>query len=243
MEWRALEIKGVVNEASANAAHAQLWVKALGKTRCAPQRARKVYQESTLDGARNADSSQPEVERFIAETLKIKRIPRDKLSMGTVETETRAIASTISDEVRERIQSSNDRFWCVTDFHDLPATAVAQAFSRLSRIGVIQRLKKGMYFEARLTMPGPVQPNAARIRVLAERQKRVFPAGMAAAHLLGFTNRIPTRIEIATNAPSLPRLFPHRRVTVHLRRPAGWRLLTETDAALLDVLRNRGLYS
>jgi hypothetical protein len=83
----------------------------------------------------------------------------------------------------------------------------------------------------------------ARIRVLAASQKRVFPSGMAAANMLGFTSRIPSRIELATTATSLPHLFDNVRTIVHTRRPAKWRHLSETDGALLEFLRSRGIYS
>jgi hypothetical protein len=154
----------------------------------------------------------------------------------------RARSGTIEETVRTRIEASGGRFWRNDDFGDLPAPGVSQALSRLCRIGVIQRLRRGLYYEACLTIPGPNQPNMALVRTLAARGKRVFPAGMAAAHLLGITTRIPTLIEIATSAACLPRLFAYSRVIVH-KRPPRWRTLTETDAALLDVVRNRGLYS
>ena len=112
--------------------------------------------------------------------------------------------------------------------------------SRLSRQGVIQRLGKGLYYRPRQTAFGPSRPNMAGIRSLAAGRKSVFPAGIAAANLLGFTTQNAARIELATDSASLPRLFLGQDALVHTRRPAAWRTLTETDAALLDFLRNRG---
>jgi len=160
--------------------------------------------------------------------------------MRTDKTPTGAGRGSTAETVRRRIESSGGRLWRLADFDDLSFAAVAQALSRLSRLGVIQRLGKGQYYQPRLTVIGPYRPNMARIRLLAARHKRVFPAGIAAANLLGFTTRTAARIELATDSASLPRLFLGQDVLVHTRRPAAWRTLSETDAALLDFLRNRG---
>jgi len=151
----------------------------------------------------------------------------------------RSAASTI----RARIESGGERIWRLTDFRGLPFTAVAQAMSRLSRQGVIQRLGKGIYYRPRPTAFGPSQPNMADVRSLTLRQKTAFPAGAAAAGLLGFPTQNPARVELATVSASLPRLFLDRNAIVHTRRPAAWRGLSKMDAALLDFLRNRGASS
>jgi hypothetical protein len=78
---------------------------------------------------------------------------------------------------------------------------------------------------------------------LTLRKRSVFPAGVAAANLLGFTTQNASRIELATDGLSLPRLWLGEDAVVHTRRPAAWRTLSETDAALLDFLRKRGASS
>ena len=78
------------------------------------------------------------------------------------------------------------------------------------------------------------------IRSLPTRRRGVFPAGIAAANLLGFTTQNPARVEVATNGSSLPRLIVGQETVIHTRRPEAWRTLSECDAALLDFLRNRG---
>ena len=45
---------------------------------------------------------------------------------------------------------------------------------------------------------------------------------------------------MATTAASLPRKLVGENVKVHTRRPAAWSKLNETEAALLDFLRNGG---
>ena len=72
------------------------------------------------------------------------------------------------------------------------------------------------------------------------RRKGVFPAGIAAANVLGFTTQNPARVEVATDGLSLPRMIVRKETVIHTRRPESWRSLSESDAALLDFLRNRG---
>ncbi len=122
-------------------------------------------------------------------------------------------------------------------------TAVAQALSRLTRRGVLQRLGKGLYYHPRQTAFGPSKPNHTLLRSIPVPDCSIFPAGIAAANLLGFTTQNPARVEVSTNGTSLPRLIVGHKTIVHTHRPESWRDLSETDAALLDFLRNRGASS
>jgi hypothetical protein len=146
----------------------------------------------------------------------------------------------VTSTVRHRIEAGGERVWRLTDFAELPFPAVAQALSRLARKGQLRRLGKGLYYRGRQTAFGPSLPNPSALRALPIRQKAIFPAGIAAANLLGFTTQNPARIELATDGLSLPRLIVGKETVIHTRRPAAWRSLSETDAALLDFLRNRG---
>jgi hypothetical protein len=97
-----------------------------------------------------------------------------------------------------------------------------------------------LYYRPRQTAFGASRPNAAQVRSLPVGQRRIFPAGIVAANVLGFTTQNPARAEVATNGLSLPRLIVGKETVIHTRRPESWRTLSETDAALLDFLRNRG---
>src|SRR5580704_766121 len=152
-------------------------------------------------------------------------------------------AGKTAETVRRRIEASGERVWRLVDFDGMPFMAVAQALSRLARQGVVQRLGKGLYYRSRPTAFGASRPNSAQVRSLPLRRKGVFPAGTGAANLLGFTTQNPARIELATNGLSLPRLIVGKETVIHTRRPESWRELSETDAALLDFLRNRGASS
>jgi Family of unknown function (DUF6088) len=149
-------------------------------------------------------------------------------------------AGNAAETVRRRMEASGERIWRMADFEGMPFTAVAQALSRLARQGVIQRLGKGLYYRSRPTAFGLSRPNSAQVRSLPVRRRGVFPAGIAAAHVLGFTTQNPARVEVATNGLSLPRLIVGKETVIHTRRPESWQVLSQTDAALLDFLRNRG---
>ncbi len=145
--------------------------------------------------------------------------------------------------VRHRIERGGERLWRFDDFHGLPFSAVAQALSRLTRQGTIDRLSKGIYYRTRETPFGKSRPNPAAVRRLASHRKTMFPSGMAAANLLGFTTQMSKQGEIATSALSLPRKLVGHDILIHTRRPEAWVGLTETEAALLDFLRYGGKFS
>lgn len=145
--------------------------------------------------------------------------------------------------VRQRINRAGERLWRYEDFRDLPFSAVAQALSRLTREGTIERLSKGVYYRNRETTFGKSRPNPSAIRNLASRRNTLFPAGMAAANLLGFTTQMPNQGEIATNALSLPRKLVGNDTLIHTRRPEAWASLSEKDAAILDFLRHGAKFS
>jgi len=142
--------------------------------------------------------------------------------------------------VRERIEHGGERFWRFRDFQDLPFTAVAQALSRLTRAKRLRRLSRGLYFRARPTAFGDSLPNPAALQELASSRARIFPAGLAAANLLGFSTQSGRHPEVATTATSLPRTLIGNTTVVHTRRPAAWGKLSQKDAALLDFLRQAG---
>lgn len=143
----------------------------------------------------------------------------------------------ITEIVRKRIERGGERLWRLEDFRDLPFSAVAQALSRLTRQGLLQRLSKGVYYRSRQTRFGKSLPNPAIMQKLASRRKTVFPSGIAAANLLGFTTQMAGRGEVATSALSLPRKLIGSDTVVHTRRPEAWANLSDQDAALLDFLR------
>lgn len=156
---------------------------------------------------------------------------------------TEPAAQNTANTIRSKIEGGGERVWRFGDFEGLPAAAVAQALSRLSRQGMVQRLSKGLYYRSRSTAFGPSKPNRSQIQSLPLRRKGVFPSGVSAANLLGFTTQNPGRVEVATTGASLPRLIVGKETVIHTRRPETWRELSQEDAAFLDFLRNRGAAS
>jgi hypothetical protein len=142
--------------------------------------------------------------------------------------------------VRRRIEGGGERLWRFEDFQDAQFPAVAQALSRLTRQGELERLSKGIYYRSRPTALGKSLPNPAALRQLAARRRTVFPAGIAAANLLGFTTQQARRSEVATSRLSLPRKLVGADAIIHTRRPEAWARLSESEVALLDFLRRSG---
>jgi len=142
--------------------------------------------------------------------------------------------------VRRRIEQGGERLWRLEDFRDHSFSAAAQALSRLKREGAIERLSKGVYYRPRSTPFGKSRPSPAAIQRLASAHKRIYPAGIAAANLLGFSTQAAGRNEVATTALSLPRKLVGDDTIIHTRRPESWTSLSDEDAALLDFLRNGG---
>jgi hypothetical protein len=142
--------------------------------------------------------------------------------------------------IRKRITYRGERLWRLEDFEEFSPTAVAQAFSRLAREGFIERLSKGTYYRSRETAFGRSRPSPAAIQKLASRRNDIFPAGTAAASLLGFTTQVALRGEVSTSGLSLPRALMGADTVIHTRRPQAWTRLSSKDAALLDFLRHGG---
>ena len=144
-------------------------------------------------------------------------------------------------KVLERIDSDGERFWRLADFNGLPFGAVAKALSRLTKAGHIQRMSKGIYYKPRQTVFGQSLPKLSGLQQLIE--KSVFPAGRAAANLLGLSTQVAIKNEVSTTALSLPRKLLGQSTLVHRMRPATWTKLNRQNTALLELLRSRGLTS
>jgi hypothetical protein len=96
-----------------------------------------------------------------------------------------------------------------------------------------------------IATPPSEKADQTRLRFVAwHRDERLlFPSGMGAANVLGLTTQMPRQGEIATSALSLPRKLVGNDTLIHTRRPEAWTDLTETDAALLDILRRGAKFS
>lgn len=146
---------------------------------------------------------------------------------------------TVTKEIRKRIERHGERFWRYSDFADLPITAVTKALSRLEKSGQLQRLSKGIYYRSRPTAFGVSRPNKTLLQPMAAEKTPVFPAGLAAAGMLGLTTQNSSKGEVSTSALSLPRKLIGENTIIHRARPAAWKCLKPEEAAMLELLRNR----
>ena len=149
---------------------------------------------------------------------------------------------TKTESIRQRILSGGERFWNHQDLADYPSATIAKTFTQLVKEGILQRISKGHYYHPRPTRFGYSQPVSSELPYQLT-QIRVYPAGVNAANLLGFTTQNAIDGTFATTANSLPTAWLGERAKLFTRRPSTWENLAATEAALLDFLRSRGEWS
>lgn len=142
-----------------------------------------------------------------------------------------------SSQVRSRIHRGGERLWRHADFANLPPQAVSQALSRLTRDGELQRVAKGVYYRPRPTVVGPSRPAPDQVAAKAT-ALLLQPAGLSAAHWLGFTSQNPAVPEYVSSASWASTRLSHARIRT--RRRQNRDRLDTTAAALLELLRDRG---
>jgi hypothetical protein len=149
---------------------------------------------------------------------------------------------TKTESIRQRILAGGERFWNHQDLADYPSATIAKTFTQLVKEGTLQRISKGHYYHPRPTRFGYSQPVRSELPYQLT-QTRVYPAGVNAANLLGFTTQNAIDGTFATTASSLPKAWLGQRAKLFTRRPSTWANLSTTEAALLDFLRSRGEWS
>jgi hypothetical protein len=149
---------------------------------------------------------------------------------------------TKTESIRQRILAGGERFWNHQDLADYPSATIAKTFTQLVKEGILQRISKGHYYNPRPTRFGYSQPVRSELPYQLT-QTRVYPAGVNAANLLGFTTQNAIDGTFATTANSLPTAWLGQRAKLFTRRPSTWENLAATEAALLDFLRSRGEWS
>ena len=111
-----------------------------------------------------------------------------------------------SNAVFDRVRSApQGAVWTPVDFLDLSGReAIDKALQRLVRAGSLRRIGRGLYdspsFNSLLQQPNPPDPRAVIDAVARRDQIRVLIDGMTAANDLGFTNTVPARIIVHTDA-------------------------------------------
>jgi hypothetical protein len=147
--------------------------------------------------------------------------------------------ASVARRVHSRIAQGGEHFWTLRDFRELPANAVAMALSRLAKKGVVQRVRKGLYYRPGSTALGPTLPSQPEI-VRHIFTAPLHPSGLTAANYLGFSTQNVPYGEFATPAWNAPHLSAAR---IHKRRPPSRAHVSEKDGALLEFLRDRARWS
>lgn len=142
--------------------------------------------------------------------------------------------------VYERVRDGGERYWSLSDFRDLSATAVAHALSRLATAGELQRVRKGLYYRPKPTVLGPSVHSTSAV-IAQTTQAPLHPSGLTAGTALGLSTQNPAQAEFATASTAAPSAL--KNAIVHTRRPLSRLDLDASDAALFELLRDRVRYS
>lgn len=116
---------------------------------------------------------------------------------------TKFLAEKIKNHIQER-----DQGWCFTptDFSDLANNEVVrQTLSRLNKVGLIDRLAKGVYYYPRYhNVLGKLPPKIEGIIAAIQNAYHIKcqPTGAYAANLLGLSEQVPTNIVLLTDGQS-----------------------------------------
>lgn len=142
--------------------------------------------------------------------------------------------------VLKRIQRSPGTMIRAADFPEFSQVNVSQAFSRLTRKGVLQRVSKGVYYAPKPTLLGPSQPSqlAVDLDVIADQAR---PTRGTAAAMLGLTTQVPARPEFIVMGSGPPSNIG--AALLHVREVITHTTLTFQEAAWLEAVRDRASFS
>ena len=140
--------------------------------------------------------------------------------------------------VRERIDALPDRsFVRVRDLdegRDLSTRAVEVAMSRLAHAGVVNSIRKGLYWKGPRTSAGMLPPTPAEVGLVIGGPGS-GPSDLAAVRFLGLTTQVPVNMDMAVPGRA-PAGVPG--ITFHSRSYSrAMRGLRPAEVAVLEVLR------
>lgn len=149
----------------------------------------------------------------------------------------------LSDTIMRRVRGHGHGTWVFSakDFLDLGnRAAVDQSLSRLYKAGTLRRVGHGLYDWPRISQvlgrPAPVDLDAAVAAIARRDNIRVMPDGLTAAHRLGLTNAVPTKVIYWTDGST--RAIPIGNHTIRLKhvRPSLIRWSQHAAAPVVSAI-------
>lgn len=143
--------------------------------------------------------------------------------------------------VRQRVLSSNDRFWAVDDFGD-DSHPVVSELGRLVARGELERVRRGLYWRGRKTRFGMAPADATTtVRELVGPREALGAAGWYATNLLGLSTQVAPKPAVAVSRRP-PRFDRVRLVDRSNRTGRRDQQLTELEVTVLEVLEGWDKY-
>jgi hypothetical protein len=147
----------------------------------------------------------------------------------------------IAHSVRSRIlNGAGDRFWTYADFPHHARMPVAATFSRLTKEGVIRRLRRGIYYRPRNSIVGASRPDPEALvdKVLHLRGAKPLASGLGQYNRFGFTTQMSSAITRAVRRPVSGNLLPGIPVYFSARPLDRQRGIRPDERTVLDALRD-----
>lgn len=148
----------------------------------------------------------------------------------------------VAASIRKRITDQGpDSLWSYADFAGLPFQAVAKSLSRLAKDGLVQRIRKGLYYYPKQTALGASQPSASALlakTVMRGGNTLVFSGGTASFQNLGLTTQVPAQYTLFGSSSSRTVRIGKITARIHRRDLGHLTGATQQDVWCLDAIRN-----
>ncbi len=146
----------------------------------------------------------------------------------------------IASLVRDRIlRGGPDSLWTYTDFPGVDRLALAAALSRLTKEGLLIRVRRGVYYRPKATLFGTSRPDPERLvdAVIRQRGDRAVPSGVEHYSRLGLTTQVSGAITRAAHRRGPRNVVPGLPVRITSRPLDRQRGIRPEERVALDALR------
>ena len=137
-------------------------------------------------------------------------------------------------------RKGGDTFWSFADFSDFNAHPVAAALSRLSRAGLLKRIRRGVYYYPKKTSFGESKPDpeAALDAILRVSKATSVAGGSGSFHRLGLTTQMAGTMTRSSDRRLRRRSVLGVPVKIAFRSKESLKDITPTERTFLESLRN-----